>query len=204
MQSRRFVASLSLIAIIALTSGAAEQGPSRDDVLKEFSELIPPGTITESHVMNSNGFQLEYDSYKQLGADLKPNGNEFRSAIVSAPGAFKTQVVSGIAPTVENGVSIYQRDSGTPLLSLSDVNGDGRPDLLSYSNVDANGQVTMSSTDYDMDGQPDIRINFSEHYFEIWHADRWYRVENRAGRRGIVVDKKFVELRNEKNRWYVP
>lgn len=203
MHGRRYVGLFALSAICAIT-GAAEEGLSRDDALREFSKLIPPGTITNSQVLDSNGFHLEFDRYKQLGADLKPNGDEFQSAFVSASGSFKTQVVTGIAPTVNNGVSIYHRDSGAPLLTLSDSGGDGRPDLLTYASMDASGKVTMEATDYDMDGQPDIRINFAGHHFEIWHADRWHRVENRDGRRGIALNGRFVELRNEKNRWYVP
>jgi hypothetical protein len=204
MQSRRFIPLSILSAICAVASGAAEEGPSRDDVLREFSNLIPPGTITGSQVQDSNGFHLEFDRYKQLSADFKPNGDEFQSVFVSASGAFKTQVVKGIAPTINNGVSIYHRDSGAPLLTLSDSNGDGRPDALTYASVDVKGNVTMEATDYDMDGQADLRINFAEHYFEVWHVERWYRVETRDGRRGIALNGKFVELRKDKNRYYVP
>jgi hypothetical protein len=58
--------------------------------------------------------------------------------------------------------------------------------------------------DYEADGQPDMRINFKDHYFEIWHVDRWYLAEARDGRRGIVVDGEFVELQRGENRWIVP
>lgn len=203
MHSRRFVLFV-LSTICAATSGAAEEDLSRDEAFKTFLELIPPGTVTHSQAVESNGFHLEFDRYKQLDVGLKPNGDEFQSVFVSASGAFKTQVVKGVSPTLNNGVSIYHRDSGAPLLTLSDSDGNGMPDVLTYATVDANGKVTMEATDYDMDGQPDLRINFAEHYFEIWHADRWHRVENRDGRRGIVLNGKFVELRKEKNRYYVP
>jgi hypothetical protein len=39
---------------------------------------------------------------------------------------------------------------------------------------------------------------------ELWHIDRWYRTEVRDGRRGIVIDGKFVELQRGDNRWAVP
>jgi hypothetical protein len=141
IHSRRFAPLFVLLAICASSAGAPDEGSSRDDLLSEFSKLIPPGTITESHAMNSNGFRLEYDRYKQLGEGCKPNGDEFQSVILSASGAFKTQVVKGVHPAVDNGVSIYDRDSGTPLVVLSDSNGDGQPDSLTYSNVDVNGGI---------------------------------------------------------------
>ena len=204
MHSRRFAALLLLSAISAITARAAEEALSRDDLLAEFAKLLPPDAITESHTLNSNGFTLEFDRYKQLGEGLEPNGKEFQSLFVSASGAFRTQVVKGVLPNVDNGVSIYHRDSGTPLLALSDSDGDGRPDMLTYWNVDAAGEASFQVTDYDMDGQPDLRINYAEHRVELWHLDRWYRVETRDGHRGIVVDGKFVEVRNEKSRLFVP
>jgi hypothetical protein len=205
MLSRQVFGLLVLSVVLVTTTGStAEKGLSRDDMLRELSDLIPPGTISESHVMNSNGFTLAYDRYKQLGTDLKPNGKELQSIVVSASGAFNTQVVRGVLPTIDNGVSIYHRESGTPLLVLGDANGDGQPDFLSYSSADANGQITMTATDYDMDGQPDERIHLAQRYSEIWNVDHWYKVETRDGSRGIMMNDKFVELRKENGRWRVP
>jgi hypothetical protein len=204
VDSRRRVSFFALSALCASKVFAAEGSLSREDLFKELARLIPPDTISGHEVFESHGFHLEFDRYKQLGEGFKPNGDEFQSVFVSAPGAFKTHVAKGVSPTVANGVSIYHRDSGVPLLAFSDSDGDGRPDFLTYSTVDENGKVIMDVTDYEADGQPDLRINFAERYLEIWHADRWYRVENKEGRRGIELNGEFVELRREKNRYYVP
>ncbi len=39
---------------------------------------------------------------------------------------------------------------------------------------------------------------------ELWHAGGWHRIETRDGKRGIVLDGKFVELRKDGNRFRVP
>jgi hypothetical protein len=204
VRSRRLIAMLVVSAIFVSASIAADDDLSRDDALAALASVIPPGTIKSHQVLDSNGFHLEFDRYKQLGEGLKPNGDEFQSVFVSSAGSFKTQVVQGVAPTARNGVTIYHRDSGKHLLTLSDSDGDGRPDAVTYSKVDSQGTVTLEATDFDMDGQADLRLNFAEHYFEVWHADRWYRVETRDGRRGIVMDGRFVELRKDGNRYIVP
>ena len=89
------------------------------------------------------------------------------------------------------------------MLMAGDSNGDGSLDGLTYAKVDANGKVLVEVTDYEVDG-PDIRLNFADRYIELWYADRWYRVEDRDGRRGIVLNGKFVELKRENNRFFVP
>jgi hypothetical protein len=195
---------LVLSAIYVSASIAAEDEMPRDEAIAVLANAIPPGTIRSGSALDSNGFHFEFDRYKQLGEGLKPNGDEFQSVFVSAPGSFKAQVVRGVAPTVRNGVTIYHRDSSKPLLTLSDSDGDGRPDAVTYSKVDSQGTVTLEATDFDMDGQADLRINFADHYSEVWHADRWYRIETRDGRSGIVMDGTFVELRKDKNRYIVP
>ncbi len=90
------------------------------------------------------------------------------------------------------------------MLSLGDSDGDGSLDLLTYSKVDKDGKVLLDVIDYEADGQPDLRIKFAEQYAELWHVDRWYRVEKREGRRGIVLNGVFVELKRESNRFIVP
>lgn len=39
---------------------------------------------------------------------------------------------------------------------------------------------------------------------DLWHVDRWYRLEVREGRRGIIKDGAFIELERRNNRYYVP
>jgi hypothetical protein len=70
--------------------------------------------------------------------------------------------------------------------------------------LDENGERALSVTDYEFDGQPDLRIHFKESYFEIWHIDQWYRATKQGDQTGIFMDGEFVALRQENNRWVVP
>ena len=39
---------------------------------------------------------------------------------------------------------------------------------------------------------------------EIWHIDRWYRIEKRGAQRGVMLDGELVELERQGNRPIVP
>jgi hypothetical protein len=82
--------------------------------------------------------------------------------------------------------------------------GNGALNYMEYSNADASGKVVMTVIDYEADGQADFRINFAKGYNEIWHIDRWYRLEKRDGENGIILNGVFAVLKREENRFVVP
>lgn len=86
------------------------------------------------------------------------------------------------------------------MLTVADENGDGRIDVLTYSVLNDDGEAIRDVIDYDANGQADLRIHFDEDFAEIWHSERWYRIENRDGVRGINVQGAFTEVRNIDNR----
>ncbi len=207
MDSLRHMAFSALVLLCVDASVAAAPEPTKDELVREFMKVIPPGTISRAQSFEVNGFGIESSRYKQLGGsgeELTFNGREMEAVVVTAPGLLKAVVEKGIPPTAGGGLAVFHRDSGTPLVSLMDSNGDGALDFIEYSTVDAAGVPLVQVMDYDANGQADLRIHFQERYFEIWHRDKWYRAETREGKRGIILDGRFVELRNEKNRWLVP
>lgn len=123
---------------------------------------------------------------------------------VTADQFFKVGVEKGRETPTSGGVAIFHRGTGQPMLSAGDRDGDGVFDVLTYTVVDAAGEPVVELVDYEADAQPDMRLHFKESYFEIWHLDRWCRIETREGRRGIVIDGGFVELERGDNRWIVP
>jgi len=208
MRNLRLLAACALTMSCLVTAGAAEESPTLDDLVREFAQRIPAGTVSNVRVLDMNVFHVESNRYKELGAGLQPDGKEFNSVVVSAPGAFRVAVSKGVPPTVRNGVDIFLANSGKSLLTLVDSDGDGRPDVLSYYAVDAAGNDTSQVIDYDMDGQPDYKIDFVHHRVELWHAGRWYTVEKRNGRRGIVLGGDFIVLEQKNSgsftRYFVP
>ena len=186
--------------------GSAQDRSPRDE-LEQLTEPLAEAiadNMRNAEVYDTNGFHVESSEVGELGADLKPNGIRFQMLSVTADGTFRASVEKGRSISAGGGVAIFHRDSGQPLLSTGDSDGDGSLDALSYATVDQDGKVLVQVTDYEADGQPDIRINFAESYVELWHLDRWHRVENRNGRRGVVLDGDFVELSRENNRLIIP
>jgi len=204
MRNHQVVAFAALSTLCVIAVSAAQEGISRDDAFKELLKRIPADAISNSQTFDTNGFHIESNRHRQLDEEFKPNGDEFAAVSARAPGSFTVAVTKAVPPTARHGVDIFHGDSGAPLLTLVDSDGDGRPDVLSYTNVDKAGIAILQVTDYDLDGQPDLRINFIDHYTEIWHVGKWYRVEKRDARRGIVLNGSFVELRRENNRDVVP
>jgi hypothetical protein len=155
-------------------------------------------------VYETNGFRVESAELEQLGATFEHDGTRFQALSVTADGVFRVGIEKGRPMSTGGGVGIFHRGTGTPMVSLADRNGDGLVDILTYAVLDENGTAILDVVDYEADGQPDMRINSKDHYFELWHIDRWYRTEVRDGRRGIIIDGEFVELRRGDNRWVVP
>jgi hypothetical protein len=195
------------LAVSCVALAVAAQDSSRDDRLerlKESLETVIASNATNAEAYDANGFHIESSDNAQLGADLRPDGQRFQLVSVTAPDIFAVIVEKGRPMSTGGGLSISHRDSGQPLLSVSDTNGDGALDALTYSKVDERGERLIDVVDYEFDGQPDLRMNLAERYSEVWHVDRWHRIENRNGLRGIVLNGEFVELKRENNRFVVP
>jgi hypothetical protein len=188
------------VAVFCFASGVSSQeSDSREDLLRQFSELISEST-TDLQEFETNGFKIQSSQNKELGADFQPNGNEMQILNIEANGMFNVAVEKGRPMSTGGGIALFHRESGVPMLGAGDQNGDGSIDILTYGVIDENGKHILDVIDYEADGQADLRLNFSEGYFEIWHNERWHRAENRDGERGIVVDGSFREIHNIDNR----
>lgn len=194
-------------ALILCVAPAAAQNSNEDDELERARDALAQtiaDNTTKAEIFDTNGFRVESSRNEQLGADFKPDGTRFEMLSVSADGVFRVGAEKGRPQSTGGGLAIFHRDSGWPILSVGDSDGDGALDGLSYATVDKDGKAILEVIDYEADGQADMRIHFVDHYSELWHADRWYRVENREGRRGIMLDGVFVEVKRENNRLVVP
>ena len=206
MRKRVVVAACATLMLGVVIRSAAQDGGTRDELeqLKESLTKTIDDNAANVAIYDTNGFHLESAEVAELGANFKPGASRFQVLSVTADDVFNVSIEKGRPMSTGGGVGIFHRETGTPMVSISDRNGDGRIDILTYAVLDESGQAILDVVDYEADGQPDMRINFRDHYFEIWHVDRWYRAETRDGRRGIVVDSEFVELQRGDNRWVVP
>ena len=182
------------LSICPLVPAFAQEGESREELIDRFVDAIPDDTVTDAEVFEANGFSVETADVKQLDARLRPDGTEFQLLTVEAKGVFQVTIEKGREAATSGSVGIYHRDSREPMVVAVDRDADGRIDYLEYYVLDEDGEGVMNVIDYEADGQADFRLNYREHYNEIWHQDRWYRVENREGTRGIVVEDEFREV----------
>lgn len=203
---------LIALAAVGVHANSGEQPRDLESLEAAFIKAMPGDTIQGAATFHSNGFQINAGMLKELGTEkaaegkFKPTDKEMRVLIVEAPGMFKLGLENGRdAVSMGGGITLFQRGTGLPMLSAGDADGDGRIDSLRYSVFDARNERILEVIDYEADGQADIRMHVKEGYFEIWHADRWYRVETRAGGRGVVINGRFVPLqRDSQNHWIVP
>jgi hypothetical protein len=201
-----FPAAACAVAMLGRVGSAAAQDDTeqqRERIKQSLESAIESGT-TNAETYDTNGFHVESARVEELGANLRPNGTRFQMLEVSSPGTFRVGIENGRPMSTGGGLALFHRDSGAPLLSVGDSDGDGALDILTYSKVDQDGKAILDVIDYESDGQADFRIHFVDSYMEVWHVDRWYRVENRGGVRGIVLNGNFVALKRENNRYIVP
>jgi hypothetical protein len=210
MKRNRVIATLAAMSFLPMAFSAEEV--TREQLLEEFRKVIPDGAMGRATTFETNGYKVESSVNKELGTDrdqdgkLGKTGDELKHLVVTSPDLFQIIVArrSHDGKSAGGGLGVFHRDTGEPMLSIGDTDGDGRIDVLTYSVFDASGAYIIEVVDYEADGQADMRLHLKEKFFEIWHADRWRRVEVRGEKRGIVIDGKFIELQRGKNRWLVP
>ena len=183
---------------------SAAMAQDSDDARQRIAEAISRGT-TNAQRIETNGFRIDSSQARELDRDLEPSGPQFEMINVSAANTFQVAIEKGRpGMSLGGGIAIFHGETGRPMMSFGDRDGDGRIDILDYDVLDENGEPILSVTDYEFDGQPDLRIHWQEGYFEIWHLTEWHRVTEQGDRRGILINGEFVELQQENNRWVVP
>jgi hypothetical protein len=186
---------------------AAAQPPAVEDELEQLKETLTrriDDNLPNAGSFNTNGFRVEAAEVEELGADFTPSGERFEMLSVTAGGMFEVLVEKGRSISQGGGVAILHRLSGQPIVSTGDGDGDGLLDSITYSKLDEDGKALVTVIDYEADGQPDVRFNSAAGYTEIWHVDRWLRIERRGEQRGVILNGEFIELERQGNRRVVP
>jgi len=203
MNRKHALAGACAALLLGVAPFARAQPPAPVDELEQFKESLArtiAENMTNAEVRDMSGFRVQASDNAEIG----PKGNRFQLLSVAAPGVFRTLVEKG-RPSSQGGSSgIYHRDTGEQMLGAWDSDGDGRLDGVEYSTMDENGKPRLHVIDYEADGQLDLRMHLDDGYTEIWHVDRWYRIEKRGNQRGVTLNGEFVELERQGNRPVVP
>jgi hypothetical protein len=203
MHGRSRLKLVLLNLLIAFSARAGDAPASLDDVSRGMARAVEKATLN-AQVIESNGFHIESSRNRQLGENMQPTATEFEMLNIVAENTFKVGFEKGVSVAPGGGITIFQRTSGAPVLSVGDSNGDGQLDNLTYTKTGANGEPLVSVTDYEADGQPDLRVDFVNRIIDIWYRDGWHRVEQRGEARGLLLDGRFVELKRQNGRLIVP
>jgi hypothetical protein len=93
------------------------------------------------------------------------------------------------------GVSIFQPETGSPVLTLRDDNNDGVFDLLTYSALSESGESLVDVDDYGMDGQPDFILNYQDKTASVFVDGHWHSVDGVATKdTTVLLNGKRVSL----------
>jgi hypothetical protein len=193
--------------LLATVHFAAAQPPAVGDELEQLKEALSrtiDDNLSNAASFNTHGFRVAAAEVEELGGDFAPNGERFEMLSVTAGGMFEVLVEKGRSISQGGGVAIAHRVSGQPIVSTGDGDGDGLLDSITYSKLDEDGRALVTVIDYEADGQLDLRFNIAAGYTEIWHVDRWLRIERRGDQRGVILNGEFVELERQGNRRVVP
>ena len=180
--------------------GLCADVPSHDDLVEMLAKVIPPGTVTDEHVVRADIFDVKTMKYRELSKELQLTDAQHTLARVSVRDVPQLEIgIDRGSGTI--GVEIVDARTQANLLSVGKRDSQGRLDSLRYTVVDDAGNPQLEVIDYEMDGQADVRMHYgSPSFAEVWHADRWLRVERKGDARGVYINGQFRRVRSEGGR----
>ena len=168
----RFVVVLALTIPIAMVCGAQELEPG---ITQRFSIKGVGEQVLDTpsfHVVSARSL-VESSQRSPRGPVTEADAREIETLMVTGSVPFKVIVTDGTTTTPGSGISVSHAVSGRSMMTMSDQDGDGQMDIVTYSVLDSEGAATVQVIDYEADGQPDVRLHFRDGALEIWHLDRW-------------------------------
>jgi len=95
-----------------------------------------------------------------------------------------------------------QGDSSEVLLTLQDRDKNGLFHKISYKTLDDKGLLSGEVVDFNMDGQPDLKLLLTgDKKAEIWLNGRWHDLGIKDGQKGVYEDKEFRPVYFEGGKW---
>jgi hypothetical protein len=180
--------------------GLCADVPTRDDLVEGLAKLIPPETVTDEQLVRAGIFDVKTLKYRELSKDLRPTDAEHTLARVAVRDVPQLEIgIDRGRGTI--GVELVDARTQASLLSVGKRDSELRLNWLRYTVMDDAGNARLEVTDYEMDGQADVRMHYgSASYAEIWYADRWLRVERNGNAHGVYVNGQFKKVQSESGR----
>ena len=173
-----------------------------DDVFDLFVKLITErGVFKSVETASIKGVRLEVIEVNKFDAQFKKTGEESLLATLSHQD-MPTIIVSVDKDKVKsNGVGIMQRSTGKPYVDLSDENGDGVFDFISYSVLNEDGKWLFEVVDYGMDGQAEYKLDLITSKQWAYAEGVWNEVKQESGSSYIEIEKQKILLSELIDSW---
>lgn len=171
---------------------------------------MPPGTLTNAHVCQSNGVIMGTFKVNELALDtsghsvkLRKSGNIWTTVTIAGKKGLPNSIVNlsfGQYGDNNFGVVVHDRKTGRMALTAGDSDGDGHLDQLRYTAVDKAGHPVVEVTDFGMDGQADFRMYFDKRPAQLWYEGKWRDIKKKDHKSGIYVGAVFRPITNKGGR----
>ena len=181
-------------SLLSFSSLAFDKQPDDKKLIDKLAKLLEEkGAFKSISNAELDGFKMESAFYNALGKGLKPSKTTTHSLFISNQKTMNVSLSVDDNKENSNGVSIYQKNTGQSYVSVSDSDGDGVLDFITYSILDKDGKLLSSVEDFGMDGQIDFKIDFVKKTAWVFWENKWRESVREEG--GVFIqfgDKKIA------------
>lgn len=171
------------------------------EITDKLSEIVESKkAIKSSKSIELDGFKLESVKANVLGKNFEPNSTTTHFFNVSNPNSVSINIGIDSNPHRTYGATVFQKNSGQPYVSVNDTDGDGVLDFLTYSVLNAEGELILSVEDFGMDGQADLKLNFATGETWVFWENEWRKAVGANSKRYIVVNDQRITLKDALDR----
>lgn len=182
-------------SLLSFSSLAFDKQPDDKKLIDKLAKLLEEkGAFKSISNAELDGFKMESAFYNALGKGLKPSKTTTHSLFISNQKTMNVSVSVDDNKENSNGVSIYQKNTGQSYVSVSDSDGDGVLDFITYSILDKDGKLLSSVEDFGMDGQIDFKIDFIKKTAWVFWENEWRESVREEGGAFIQFGDKKIAI----------
>lgn len=182
-------------SLLSFSSLAFDKQPDDKKLIDKLAKLLEEkGAIKSINNAELDGFKMESAFYNALGKGFKPSKTTSHSLFISNQKTMDVSVSVDDNKENSNGVGIFQKNTGMPYVSVSDNDGDGVLDFITYSILDKDGKLLSSVEDFGMDGQIDFKIDFIKKTAWVFWENEWRESVREEGGAFIQFGDKKIAI----------
>lgn len=200
MKSKVLIALLLIPIVLSCnTNNTSEQRGSFED---RFMASLNKAIDSIKRTSNA-GFDVEIAKLKKAidgskAMELIPYGGSILT--INKNGKPFMQVM-----TFEDGfysVNVYDQQAGEIATNITDKDGDGHLDDISYAVFHENGEELYRVLDMNWDGQPDMQTQSTgDESIRLWFNGAWHNTVRKGNRNGLIIDGTWTKVKHVNGKW---